>query len=159
MKKTGTFVVSFVLCFVLYIFLVRPFNTAVLAAGLALSAGIAILSSRHLNLPLYLLNPVRIVRFLLFLPYFVFEMVKANIKIALIVLNPKLPIRPELKRGKSKLKSPYGRVFLANSITLTPGTLTVEGNEKEFVIHCVNERRTAEDIIGAFEKRIERITE
>ena len=159
MRKTGTFIVAFVLCFITYVFLVQPLTNAVIIAGLVLSAAFGALALRRLTLPLFFLNPVRIVRFLFFLPYFFFEMIKANIKIALIVLNPKLPIRPEMKRGKSKLQNPYGRVLLANSITLTPGTLTVEGSEKEFVIHCVNESRSADEIIKAFEKRIERITE
>jgi multicomponent Na+:H+ antiporter subunit E len=87
------------------------------------------------------------------------EIIKANVRIAAIVLNPKLPISPVIKRGKTKLDSVHGKLLLSSSITLTPGTLTVDVNGDEFQIHCVREKKSAEEIMGPFEKYIKRITE
>ena len=95
----------------------------------------------------------------IYLPFFIVEVVKANLRIALIVLNPKLPISPELKTGKTKLKSPHSKLLLSSSITLTPGTLTVDVNEDELQIHCVSTDKSAEEIMRPFEKFIKRITE
>jgi multicomponent Na+:H+ antiporter subunit E len=86
-------------------------------------------------------------------------MIKANIRIAAIVLHPKLPINPSLKKGKTGLSSPFGKLFLSSSVTLTPGTLTVDVNKDEFSIHCVSSTQSAEKIMAPFEKFIKRITE
>ncbi len=58
--------------------------------------------------------------------YFFKELVIANIRLAKIVLSPSLPIKPGIIKVRTRLKSKMGRLMLANSITLTPGTLTVE---------------------------------
>jgi len=159
MQKLGTFILSFVIAFVIYILLVKTVTGPTLIVGLAVAVVAASASMRFIALPFKYISPVRVFFFLVYLPYFIFEVIRANVKIALVVLNPKLPISPELKKGKSKLKSSYGRLLLSSSITLTPGTLTVEGNEKEFVIHTVSEKRNAREIMEPFEKFIKRITE
>lgn len=60
---------------------------------------------------------------------FVWECFKANIDVAWRVLHPRMPIRPGIVRVKTRLRSPLARTVLANSITLTPGTLTVDIDE------------------------------
>ena len=68
-------------------------------------------------------------------------------------------IRTSLKKGKTELFSPFGKLMLSSSITLTPGTLTVDVNKDEFSIHCVRSTQSAEQIMALFEKFIKRITE
>ncbi len=72
-----------------------------------------------------------------FVGYFIVALVKANLDVARIVLTPSLPIDPVIVRIRTGLKNPVARVFLANGITLTPGTLTVEMKGEWLYIHCV----------------------
>lgn len=67
------------------------------------------------------------------------EILKANIMVALIVLNPKLPISPGLVIMRNELKHDLTRVLYANSITLTPGTITVDLSGNYHVVHAVTD--------------------
>lgn len=72
--------------------------------------------------------------------YFVWlvrEIVMANLQVAYIVLNPKLPIDPGLLRFRTRLQSSVGQILLANSITLTPGTITVDLTEGTYLVHAL----------------------
>jgi len=69
--------------------------------------------------------------------YFRKELVKSNLNLARIVLSPGLPLKPGIVKVRTRLKSPVGRLLLANSITLTPGTLTVEMVDEWLYIHWV----------------------
>ncbi len=84
---------------------------------------------------------------LLYLLFFFKELMKANLRLAKIVLSPSLPINPGFVKVRTKLKSPMGRLLLANSITLTPGTLTVEMEGEWLYVHWVT--MDASDIDGA----------
>ncbi len=84
---------------------------------------------------------------LLYLLVFFKELMKANLRLAKIVLSPSLPINPGFVKVRTKLKSPMGRLLLANSITLTPGTLTVEMEGEWLYVHWVT--MDANDIDGA----------
>ena len=67
------------------------------------------------------------------------EIVKANVAVMHIILNPELEPKPRLVRFKSGLKSEAHRVALADSITLTPGTITCQLRGDEYVVHCLDE--------------------
>jgi multicomponent Na+:H+ antiporter subunit E len=72
--------------------------------------------------------------------YYVFffqEMVRANLRLVRIVISPDLPIRPAIVKVRTGLKSRMGRLMLANSITLTPGTLTVDVSGEYLYVHWV----------------------
>ncbi|MGI6308074.1 MAG: Na+/H+ antiporter subunit E [Dethiobacteria bacterium] len=74
----------------------------------------------------------------LFIRYFivlVWEIIKANFIVASIVLNPRLPISPGVITMKINLEKDLVRVLYANSITLTPGTVTVELEGDRLVVH------------------------
>lgn len=92
--------------------------------------------------------------------YFFKELVKSNFKLAKIVLSPSLPIKPGIVKVRTKLKSRMGRLMLANSITLTPGTLTMELDGEWIYVHCVTlestdiEQATAQ-IVAGFESYLE----
>lgn len=95
-----------------------------------------------------------------YLMFFLAELVKANLHIARVVLTPSLPISPAIVKVRTRLQSPMGRLLLANSITLTPGTLTVEINGEWLYIHWVNAEATDIDaataqIVAGFEKYLE----
>jgi len=95
------------------------------------------------------LKPKSIAFMVIYLFVFLWELIKSNIDVAKRIISPKLPINPGIVKVKTKLKSPLGRAVLANSITLTPGTLTVEMRNEYFYIHWIDV--TKEDILGATE--------
>lgn len=73
-----------------------------------------------------------------YLIVFFIELIKANWDVAKRVINPKLPINPGIVTYTTKLKSDTAKVFLANSITLTPGTLTVDIIDDKLYIHWID---------------------
>ena len=75
------------------------------------------------------------------------EIVKASLDVARRILDPKLPIDPVLVRVKASQASELGQVIYANSITLTPGTVTMQVEGGEFLVHAIA-REMAEDLEG-----------
>lgn len=65
------------------------------------------------------------------------EIVKSNLAVARIVLSPRMPISPELIRLRPPTRGLLGQAILANSITLTPGTVTVDAHNGTFLVHCL----------------------
>ena len=76
-------------------------------------------------------------RFLTYLPWLGWQIVLANVHVARVVLSPQLPIGPRLVRLRMPVAHLYARLTLANSITLTPGTVTVDVDGDEFLVHCL----------------------
>ena len=84
----------------------------------------------------------------------------SNFKLAGVVLSPNLPINPGIVKVRTRLKSRMGRLLLANSISLTPGTLTVELDGEWLYIHWVTMESTDIDaatasIVSGFEHYLE----
>lgn len=103
--------------------------------------------------------PVYIFRYLV---DFFIALISANLQLARHILTPSLPIHPEIVEIRTGLQSALGRMLLANTITLTPGTLTVDVNDDVLLVHWVYcppgtsaEQMTAM-IAGRFEKHLER---
>ena len=84
----------------------------------------------------------------------------ANLDVARRVISPTIPINPGIVEIKTNLKSDIGRLFLANSITLTPGTLTVDIKDDRLYIHWIDVSSSdvevaTKEIAGKFEKYLE----
>ena len=102
--------------------------------------------------------------FLYYVPVFLWQCLKANIDVAYRVIHPAKPIKPGIVKVKTSLKSDTALTFLANSITLTPGTLTVDIDKEKGILYihwiCVQtkdiEEATAQ-IVYRFEKILKRI--
>ena len=75
--------------------------------------------------------------FLAYLPWLLFRIIKANIQVAYLVLHPRMPIDPVLLQFQTRLKRSFAQVILANSITLTPGTTTVNLENGRYIIHVL----------------------
>ena len=95
-----------------------------------------------------------------YVPYLLFEIVKANFDVASRIVRPRVPLNPGIVRAKTRLKTRIGRAALANSITLTPGTLSVEIKGDILYIHWIDVRggggeEEAEGIIQGFERYLE----
>lgn len=78
------------------------------------------------------------VRFLLYVPWLMKEVFVANLEVAKVILDPKMPISPRMVVFHGSQKTDLGRVIYANSITLTPGTITTGVEGQEFQIHALS---------------------
>jgi multicomponent Na+:H+ antiporter subunit E len=76
-------------------------------------------------------------------PWLVKEIVKSAWQVSAAILHPRLPISPRVVRFKPSQKSEVGLVIHANSITLTPGTMTIEAHADEFLVHALTEETAA----------------
>jgi multicomponent Na+:H+ antiporter subunit E len=87
----------------------------------------------HEGVPLTQLNFTMIT----YLPWLCVEVVKSNLAVARIVLSPRLPISPTLVRFRGMQRTDLGRFIFANSITLTPGTITLLVHQTQFEVHAL----------------------
>jgi len=102
-----------------------------------------------------------------YMAVFIWECVKANIDVAYRVIHPALPIRPGTIKVKTALRSDAALTFLANSITLTPGTTTVDIDKKRGFIYVhwlyvkkdYNKSSMKLDVVTKFENILKRIFE
>jgi multicomponent Na+:H+ antiporter subunit E len=107
----------------------------------------------------------RIFWIIIYIPYFSWYVILANFDVVYRVIHPEMPIHPGIVKVKTNLKSPAGRTMLANSITLTPGTLTVDiTDDGHLYIHWINVQAqdvegATEHIVGRFERMIRRMFE
>ncbi|HPP89079.1 Na+/H+ antiporter subunit E [Tenuifilum sp.] len=151
----------FVLLFLIWLLLTGTLELTSLLLGLTLAVTLALIFGKNSNVfGRFRMTPKVFVYSLIYLFVLSWEIVKSNIDVALRVLNPKLPINPGIVKVKTRLKSPIGRMILANSITLTPGTLTIDMKDDELYIHWIDvETLDAEEasrkILGKFEKLLE----
>lgn len=144
-----------------WLLLTAPWNTQEAIAGALVALLIALLPFTA-NSPLgdLKLSPKALLWLVAYFFVFLKALVQSNLDVAFRVLHPKLPIDPGIVKVKTRLKTPLGRLLLANSITLTPGTITVEMREDELYIHWIKvadpdpEAATAA-IVGNFEKYLE----
>lgn len=137
--------IYFILAFVVWVLLTWPFvegaiDIQVVIAGLIASALVAIVFHEMLPKEHHIfISPVRIFWFLLYVPVFLYYVTKANLDVVYRALHPKMPINPGIVKIKTDLKTDSGITALANSITLTPGTLTVDLTEDGFLfVHWIN---------------------
>jgi len=128
----------FFAAWVLWLALTVPWQPLQILAGALVAATAAFFVRPLLPASFSGFGLLAIGRFLLFVPVFLVEMVKANFQIASIVLHPKMPMNPRVLTARTRLESDAGKMLLANAITLTPGTLTIDAKGDELIIHCVS---------------------
>ncbi len=163
--------IYFVLAFIVWVLLAWPFtdgqiDVQVVIAGLIASVIVAFLFHEVLPKEHYVfISPKRIFWFLLYIPVFFYYVIMANFDVVYRALHPKMPINPGIVKIKTKLKTESGITALANSITLTPGTLTVDLTDDGFLyIHWINVKSTDVEeatklIASRFEYFLEKIFE
>ncbi len=149
----------FVLMFALWIIFNGIFTAEIALFGLAVSALVFWFLCRFMDYSLK--KEAGAYRGLVFgLKYIVLlicEIFKANFYVMNLILSSKYIIEPKLLRFRTGLKEEAARVVLANSITLTPGTITVTLEEDEYLVHCLD-RELGEGIEScSFEKRLEEL--
>ena len=99
----------------------------------------------------------RSVSFLYYTGVLIVEIIKSNLQVMHLTLTDREIVEPVIISYRTRLRSKLGRVILANSITLTPGTITISLEEDELVIHCLD-KTIAEGIENStFEQLLERL--
>jgi len=160
--------IFFPVALIVWLFLSWPPDLPGVAAGVVVSLLVCYLAG-HLFVGRHHLvwQPHRYLVFLfIYLPLFLWEVFKANIDVALRVASPRLRINPGIVAVKTRLVSDVGLTFLANSITLNPGTMTVDVDRDQglLYIHWIDVKsqdveEASRIILGRFEPIIARIFE
>jgi len=163
--------IYFVLGFVVWMLLTWPvvngrLDWQVVIAGLIAAAIVSLLFHEILPKEHHVfISPVRIFWFVLYVPVFFYYVLIANFDVVYRALHPQMPIKPGIVKIKTKLKTASGITALANSITLTPGTLTVDLTDDGYLyVHWINVKTTdvqqaTERIAHNFEWFLEKIFE
>ncbi len=93
----------------------------------------------------------------LYLLWLTWEIVKANIDVARVVLDPRLPISPKLVHVKPTQKTDLALVIFANSITLTPGTISVDVDHGDILVHAITRDAAAGLEDGEMDRRVTKV--
>jgi len=155
----------FLLSFAFWLLLTFDFSLPSLLAGAAASLVTSLLFAKYFfQKVVKFIQPVRYFWLLLYLVIFTWECIKANFDVAYRVLHPAMPIKPGIVKVKLELKSEFARTMLANSITMTPGTISVDLLDDILFVHWIYVRSEdpevySRKIAGKFEKYIKKIFE
>ncbi len=145
----------------IWLLLTYPFALQELAAGAAVALVISLLPFGSVSLFSEIrLSPKALLFGLIYIFIFLGALIKSNLDVAFRVLHRRLPISPGIVKVRTGLTSRMGRMVLANSITLTPGTITVETIGEYFYIHWIdvsseNIEESTQEIVTKFEKYLE----
>ena len=144
----------FVLLFLSWLLLSGIYTGLLLGFGV-LSCLLVVAVCRRMNIVNPEGHPSHLIPGLLrYIPWLLWAIVKANIDVARRIVHPRLPIAPRVIRVAASQKTHLGQVMYANSITLTPGTVTIETDEGTIAVHALT-RETAEDVrSGDMDRRV-----
>lgn len=146
------------LLFVVWLLMSGHYEPLLIGLGIASCIAVVFISRRmdvvdRESVPVHLT-----IRSLGYWPWLTWQVILANIDVARRVLSPNLPISPTLVRLKASQKSDLALVIYANSITLTPGTVSVEVEPGEILVHAIA-REGAEDLKGGeMDRRVSQMT-
>lgn len=152
------FVATFVMLMAFWALLSGKFDVFHLSLGVVCSLIVAYLS-HDLLFANVRVGDGRVIaqRFLRYIPWLLHEIVTANFYVAYLALSPKMPIDPQIIRFKTKLESDISWVTLANSITLTPGTITIDIADREFMVHALDKKVAGDLDTGEMEDQVAHI--
>jgi multicomponent Na+:H+ antiporter subunit E len=159
------YVTVFILSMIFWLLITYKFNLPNIAAGAVASAFTAAIFGRYYFHNVYkFLQPRRWLWFVVYLVTFIWACIKANFDVAYRVLHPAMPIKPGIVKVKTTLRSEFARTLLANSITMTPGTITVDIIGDDMYIHWIYIRSEDPDVYtsmvtGRFEEYIKKFAE
>ncbi|MCK5638923.1 MAG: Na+/H+ antiporter subunit E [Flavobacteriaceae bacterium] len=161
----GKFIYTFIIMFLIWLGFTTSFEPAELITGVVVSLVIAFFTDRIFSCcGMKVLMPHKIFYFIQYFIIFIFALIKANFDVAKRVISPELPINPGIVKFKTKLTNGFARMVLANSITLTPGTLTIDAIGDTFYVHWIDvtsddPKIVYKEIAESFEKILIKIYE
>ena len=156
-SRLTSIVILFVLLAVTWLVWSGIFKSLLLFLGLVSSVICLWLALRMRFFDDYLFSLPVGMSFLGYLIWLTREVIKSSLAVAKIVLSPSLPISPRVARIRADSEHPYDQVLFANSITLTPGTITIFVNVfGTYTVHAID-KHSAEALPGKMEAKVERI--
>lgn len=142
-KKLERFIVNWVFLFLVWLMFTSTFFWQEALVGALVSMLISLASIRLFTCcTISIFNPVKIFWMIWYFFVFLKLLVVANLDVARRVISPSLPINPGIVKFKTKLTTNYSKMVLANSITLTPGTLSIDVVGDTFYIHWIDVETT-----------------
>jgi len=153
-----SFLITTIAMFIFWILLSGEFTFILITSGV-----VASLITAYLSHDIFIgkadlkTETGRVFKFIVYIPWLLWEIILANVEIAYLVLSPKPLVDPQIVRFKNDLKTDLGIVTLAHSITLTPGTVTVDANREEFVIHAIWQKSAEGIISGEMQRKVKKI--
>jgi len=155
--STVSTVALFVLLLGLWLLASGHYTPMLIGFGVASSAFVVVLASRmglvdREGIPVHLIG-----RALRYLPWIAWEVIKANIDVARRILHPSLPISPRLFEVKTSQRTDLGRVLYANSITLTPGTVSIRVHGHKIVVHAIADEVAEGLAEGGMDRQVTRL--
>ncbi len=139
MMKIKRILVSFLILITIWFLYNNTLDITAFVIGIVLSLLTSIIFCQSCNVfNEFKFTPLAFLYSVKFVFIFLIELIKSNLDVAIRVLTPSLPINPGIVEVKTKLTSKMARMLLANSITLTPGTLTVEIIDDSLFIHWID---------------------
>ena len=155
----------FIIAFIFWLLLTWSSETGSVIVGLAVAGLTTFFFGRYYFHDVgRFIQPRRYFWLVVYLVIFIWECIKANFDVAYRVLHPKMPIRPGIVRVPLSLKSAFARTMLANSITMTPGTITVDIVGDNMYVHWIyiiseDPVEYTKKVSGRFEYYIKKIFE
>ena len=153
------FLATFFILFLFWIILSGRFDYFHLSLGIISCVIVAHISHDLLFKDIRAKNRhIETIRFIKYLPWLFYQIVIANIYVAYLTLHPRMleHIDPRIIRFKTRLKKDLSLATFGNSITLTPGTITVLIKEGHYYVHAID-KSSAQALPGDMEKRAERV--
>jgi multicomponent Na+:H+ antiporter subunit E len=158
-------IILFLIALLVWVLLTWPLDLQHLIVGILVCGFVSFMTGdMFVKRPHTFKSINRYLWFLYYVPLFIWECIKANIDVAYRVAHPDLPINPGIVKVKTTLKSDTALTFLANSITLTPGTMSVDIDEENgfLYIHWIDVKekdiqKATEIIVKVFEDVLRRI--
>lgn len=153
------FFYTFFIMFGFWILLSGKFDPFHLTLGVISSMLVAFMSADLIfSAPVAKGRAATAMRFMKYIPWLLREIMLSALQVTYLALHPRMRtlIEPRIVTFKSKLKSNVAQVALANSITLTPGTITIRVVDGEFYVHALS-RRAAESLPGEMEERLAKV--
>jgi len=130
------------------------FKPLLLGLGLFSCALVLLISKRMRLFDTDILELRFMTRLLSFWAWLGREIVRSSLEVTRTVLDPKLPISPTVAEFDSNCDHPVDRAILGNSITLTPGTLTLSIDGQRFTVHALTEDGAREMMAGEMDRRV-----
>jgi multicomponent Na+:H+ antiporter subunit E len=156
-KRFYTFLLTFPIMFAVWLLLSGKFDIFHLSLGVVSCAIVAYISGDLLfGSPQIMRLPGTWLRFIRYIPWLFYQVFRANLHVLYLTFHPRMHdlINPKIINFKSKLYSDISLVTFANSITLTPGTITVYvSGDGEFHVHAIDDQ-SAQGLPGEMEARI-----
>ena len=159
------YITLFILAFIFWMLLTFNITISNIIVGLAAALITTLVFGKYfINKVGAFLQPQRYFWLIVYLFIFTWECIKANFDVAYRVLHPAMPIKPGIVKVKLGIKGDFAKMMLANSITMTPGTISVDIIDDYIYVHWIyvsseDPEEYSQKISGRFEKYIKKIFE